>query len=333
MMYAKKTDFVESLTDGVCTHDEIRQIVGVALGHADLRSAIDEYLARSLVHLIVDEAFDLNGLDARLVRRVVESGVSVTLVGDPWQALYEWRGARPDMVHQLLHDYAFVTLPMHTFFRFKTSETISLARNLRDGQPVALTASTGDPEVVLASEWDHLLAAGRDVIPLSFGQLDCQTDAAVTLLLDEVARARLGQASLYLPEAHRCLRRDPSSLDVSGVLLLLRDPTVDIGDVMAALRTATKVQLQRQPSLPTARLASRLERLTLLRRWLTVDARHVPGLSFHQAKGREWRCVDVALDATARAALAAGLDGTREADRKLYVALTRGSVSTRVRPI
>jgi DNA helicase-2/ATP-dependent DNA helicase PcrA len=333
MMYAKRADFVESLADGVCTHDEIRQIVGLALGRADLRDAIDEYLARSFAHLIVDEAFDLNGLDALLVRRVVESGVGVTLVGDPWQALYEWRGARPDMVHQLLHDYSFETLPMHTSFRFKTSDTMNLARDLRHGQGVVLPATTGDADVVLASEWEHLVAAGDDVIPLSFGQFDCQTDAAVTLLLDEVARARLGKGALNLPEAHRCLRRDPEVLGVADVLELLRDPSVGITAVMTALREATKVQGQRRPSLPAARVVSRCDRLTLLRQWLTVDGRYVPGLSFHQAKGREWGRVDVALGATARAALGAGLDGTKEDHRKLYVALTRGSTSTRVRPI
>jgi DNA helicase-2/ATP-dependent DNA helicase PcrA len=106
MQYAKRQDYVDSLTEGVCTHDEIRQLVGVALGRPDLRLAIDDYLSRSFAHLVVDEAFDLNGLDTLVVRRAIESGVGITLVGDPWQALYEWRGARPDMVHQLLADYS-----------------------------------------------------------------------------------------------------------------------------------------------------------------------------------------------------------------------------------
>ena len=193
------------------------------------------------------------------------------------------------MVHKLLHDYAFETLPMHTSFRFKTNETIELADALRARQPVTLLPGTGEADIVLASEWDHLLAAGGDVIPLSFGQLDCQTDAAITLLLDEVARARLGERALYLPEARRCLRRDPETLNFADVLDLLRDTSVAVIDVMTSLRDAAKVQGQRRPSLPAARVASRLDRLALLRAWLTVDRLYVPGLSFHQAKGREWR--------------------------------------------
>lgn len=335
MMYANRQAFVDSLVEGVCTHDEIRQIVGAALGQQDLRAAIDEYLGRSLAHLIVDETFDLNGLDALIVRRVIESGVAVTLVGDPWQALYEWRGARPDMVHQLLADYQFVTLPMHTSFRFKTAETVALARDLRQGRGVTLPpAKTDDVNVVLGSEWEHLLAAGGDVVPLSFGQFDCQTDAAICLLLDEVTRLRLGARALYLPEAYRCLRREPESLDrLPYVLERLRDHSVALTEVMADLREATKIQGNRRPSLPGARLESRLARLSLLRQWLFVEDRYVPGLTFHQAKGREWAHVDVALDSAAQATLASGLDGTKEADRKLYVGLTRGSMSTRVRAI
>ncbi len=37
MSYGKKQDYVNSLVEGVCTHDEIRQLVGLALGRNDLR--------------------------------------------------------------------------------------------------------------------------------------------------------------------------------------------------------------------------------------------------------------------------------------------------------
>lgn len=81
------------------------------------------------------------------------------------------------------------------------------------------------------------------------------------------------------------------------------------------------------------RIASRLDRLRLLRQWLTTDDHYVPGITFHQAKGQEWDDVDVALDATARGRIRAGLDVALEADRKLYVALTRGAHRARLRPI
>lgn len=333
MPYAKREDFVESLIDGVCTHDEIRQLVGLALGRPELRDAIDDYLARSMVHLIVDEAFDLNGLDTLLVRRAIAAGVGVTLVGDPWQALYEWRGARPDLVDLLLQDHAFTTLPIHQSFRFKCAQTRQLAADLRDGLGVTIAPSQGTADVVLASEWEHLQTAGLDVIPLSFGQLDCQTDASLTLLLDAVVRARLGLRALNRTEALRCLRRDEENLDLEPILSMLREPAIGIDQVMEPLRLATKVGNARRPSLPANRMPSRLARLALLRDWLTADREYIAGVTFHQAKGREWRSVDVALNGRALAILAAGLTREVEDHRKIYVGLTRASHSTRLRPI
>lgn len=333
MLFAKKDDWIASLSEGVCTHDEIRQIVGLALGKIDLRDAIDAYLQRSFKHVIVDEAFDLNGLDALLVRRAIESGVGVTLVGDPWQALYEWRGARPDMVHEILADYNFDDFPIPRSYRFKTDETIELARSLRAREPVVVPQAKTRPDVVIAAEWDHLPTSGPDVIPLSFGQLDCQADASLSLLLDQVTRARLGIESLGQAEAMRCLRREQETLDLQSSLTILRNPAIALEEVMDHLRSATKVSGRRKPSLPAKRVPSRLLRLALLRGWIITEQSYVPGLTFHQAKGREWGTVDVALAAAAQRALAKGLDPTNELHRKIYVGLTRGIRATRLRAI
>lgn len=333
MPYKNRDDWVESLVDGVCTHDEIRQIVGLALGNPQLRTDIDAYLSRTFHHLIVDEAFDLNGLDSLMVRRCIESAMAVTLVGDPWQALYEWRGARPDMVQKILTDYKFDVLKISESFRFKSNETVELARALRAQEPVSIPPATAQPDVVIAAEWDHLPESGPDVIPLSFGQLDCQTDAAISLLLDVVTRARLGEPALGQAEAIRCLRRDRDTLDLSGPLDALRDPAVALEDVMDLLRITAKVDERRKPSLPAARKASRIARLGLLRRWLQVEMVYVPGLTFHQAKGKEWNSVDIALDQASRASLSAGLNPKNEDDRKIYVGATRGAISTRLRTL
>ncbi|WP_420637735.1 UvrD-helicase domain-containing protein [Candidatus Poriferisocius sp.] len=333
MPYRRKDDWMERLLNGVCTHDEIRQIVGLALGKPDLRHAIDTYLARTYHHLIVDEVFDLNGLDAHLVRRCIEAGLNVTLVGDPWQALYEWRGARPDMVHDLLDDYPFDRYSISNSFRFKTSESIELARSLRAREAVSIPNAMTQPDVVLAAEWDHIPASGPDAIPLSFGQLDCQTDAAIALLLNVVAQARLGVAALGQAEAARCLRRDREEIDLDVPLQQLRDPAVPREEVMEALRVATKVGGERKPALPAARRSSRLDRLDLLRYWLLTEKCYVPGLTFHQAKGKEWPHVHIALNVESRAALAQGLDPQIEDHRKIYVGSTRGILSTQLRPL
>jgi UvrD/REP helicase N-terminal domain len=48
--------------------------------------------------LVVDEVFDANRLDLAIVELAMESGLEVTIIGDPWQALYGFRGARPEDV-------------------------------------------------------------------------------------------------------------------------------------------------------------------------------------------------------------------------------------------
>ena len=333
MPFNARAFYVEALQQGICTHDEIRQLVGVALGRPDLSARVDEFLARSCAHLIVDEAFDLNGLDAVLIERAIRVNIGVTLVGDPWQALYEWRGARPEMVHRLVVDHHFRVFPMTESFRFQSAETINLAARLRDRQPVDLVIGDDDAEVVLAAEWEHVLRAGDNLIPQSFGQLDCQTDASLTLLLDEVLRARLNVRALGLPEAMACLRRNESTVDLAATLATLRDASMAVSDVMEVLREATRVATIRLPSLPPARRPSRLERLDRIRQWFLASEPHILGLSFHQAKGRQWSRVDVALDEEALAVLRVGLNEQLEGHRKLYVALTRGSHRTRLRPV
>lgn len=333
MPYGKKDEFVEALRAGVVTHDEVRQLVGLALGSPRLGPELDAFIGRTFSHLIVDEVFDVNGLDARLIERFVVAGSNVALLGDPWQALYEWRGARPDLVHRLLDRHSFRRLPMLKSFRFVEHEVRQLALDLRQRRPVTLDEGGHDAEVVLASAWDDLLRAGSDVIPLSFGRLECQTDASIALILDCVARTRMGIAGLGIREAMRCLRRDPESVDLTATLDLLRDTDVPIEDVLAELRLATRVAGTRRPALPRARRGSRIVRLQRLREWLVGRDAGIPGLSFHQAKGQQWRRVDVALDPSSLSVLARGLDPSEEDHRKLYVALTRGSHATRLRRI
>lgn len=46
--------------------------------------------------VIADEAQDMSAAEFRLIRKWGEAAGASILVGDPWQALYDWRGADPD---------------------------------------------------------------------------------------------------------------------------------------------------------------------------------------------------------------------------------------------
>lgn len=63
-----------------------------------MREAVADLFSSSVGHVVVDEVFDANPLDLALVILACDAGIAVTLIGDPSQALYGFRGARPDLV-------------------------------------------------------------------------------------------------------------------------------------------------------------------------------------------------------------------------------------------
>ncbi|MFI0454163.1 3'-5' exonuclease [Actinomadura sp. 6N118] len=63
-------------------------------------------------------------------------------------------------------------------------------------------------------------------------------------------------------------------------------------------------------------------------RLLQEEARFIPCLTIHQAKGREWNEVGVRLTEAETDLLRDGLSSAEENHRKLYVALTRARRST-----
>lgn len=93
-----------------------------------LRSSdTQRYVADKVDHLIVDEAQDMNGIQIALLRILAGTRGKVMLVGDEDQAIYDWRGSKPDyLTRGFEKDFSSAiryTLP-HTF-RF--GHTLSLA--------------------------------------------------------------------------------------------------------------------------------------------------------------------------------------------------------------
>lgn len=104
----------------VCTAD-VRAILRAALADAAIRSVVVKYRQRTVAHLLVDEVFDADELDLDLIRLHCEADIPVTVVGDRWQALYEWREAMPDMVSDsLLGDLGFEHTEILHSHRYKT---------------------------------------------------------------------------------------------------------------------------------------------------------------------------------------------------------------------
>ncbi len=65
---------------------------------------LEQWRAR-IRYLLVDEYQDTNGAQYALVKLLVGNRQGLTVVGDDDQSIYAWRGARPENLAQLQHDY------------------------------------------------------------------------------------------------------------------------------------------------------------------------------------------------------------------------------------
>ncbi|KAB8197657.1 AAA family ATPase [Nonomuraea phyllanthi] len=326
--------FREATNAGICTHEDVRSIIDAAFGDAELSEVLVRRIQATIQNLIVDEIFDANRLDLRLIGRAISNGVNVTVIGDPWQALYLFRGAGPHLVPRLVEHFHLRSYQLTRSFRFITEQCVDLARDLRAGKSIDLPIHTGGPlDMVLARKWDTLWEIGGDILPLSFGSPRTVERAAALLLLDIVTTSALGRRAVFTVEALATLgitdpaaptRLDPQLFDV---LTTLRSTTASaINDAWDQLVKAVQTESPRQFR---DRHATYTRPLSHLRSYLQRDvSRPVPAVTVHQAKGREWPRVGVRLTSVEKAALSTGLNEGNDDHRIIYVALTRGKSMT-----
>lgn len=325
---------LECLRAGVCTHEDVRGVLAGALQVSGLRQAVTTRLAATVNALIVDEVFDANDLDLAVIRIAADSGANVTLIGDPWQALYRFRGARPELVPALLATVQARTAPLTRSFRWTTSGQRQLASDLRNGSPVELARADtlSGMDVVLATHWKPLWLAPSNVLPLAFSSARWNIpEAGATLLLDFLTRSLFSTPAATRDDALATLRIDPYALDrLDGLWPAVVDTLRAPGS--AALTAAYNaivdtVATQSSTTFPKSR-ANYTERLGWLRDRLTARLDLVPGMTIHQAKGREWDRVGLVLTDDHVAQLGDGIGHAEATHRLLYVACTRARAHT-----
>ncbi|WJJ09971.1 UvrD-helicase domain-containing protein [Prescottella equi] len=320
------------LQAGIVSHGDVREVLTQALEVAELRDYVANWLAGSFRHLIIDEVYDAASLDLKVALLAAEAGLGVTVVGDPRQALYGWRGATPEKVAVLLSSTSdtFAGYEQTASFRFSGDQMPVLARTLRDGKSATIPhVSSHDVDVALARQWSSLWTAGDNVLPLAYRNINNSTDAAINLLLDVLTQAQLGRASYGREAAITQLRLDRDRLISKQAQTLRpllehlrsgRDPQ----DVLEGVRDAVVVLgAPRRPNrLKALTEAARVEELRSLAVRLQQPSL-VPGLTVHQAKGGEWPRVGVILTEYESQLLATGLRELEGDDCVVYVALTR----------
>lgn len=328
-MYPRREEYAELVGAGVCTHEEIRSLLTQALQLPGVREHMRNRFALSASALVIDEIFDANGLDLELVQIAIEADIPVTVIGDPWQALYGFRGAQPNLVPGVVTGASMSTMPLTRSFRWRTDQQRDLADTLRAGQPVRLErGSSTAASVVLSRDWDSLWETGPHVLPLAFKTMHSNTPyATATLLLNALTMGRFGTNATFLTEAMMTLgianQAAVTSLDrgLQDILTALSTvgPAAAKGLWPELVRVVKTVAPREIKTNAHANYTVRLEQIARRAREDVV----VPGMTVHQAKGREWPVVGVRLSAKDEKALGQGLDPTNEHHRRLYVALTR----------
>lgn len=329
------TDHRTVLDTGAVSHEDVRNILRSALQLDDLQQLAADWLSENYRALVIDEVYDADDLDLYVAYLAAEAGLSVTVIGDPWQALYKWRGAKPEVVEKLLTGTSeqFKAYEQPESFRFRGDQMPRLAIDLRAGLGASLPeVISSHIDVALARNWTQLWSVGDNILPLSFHTVNNATDAALNLLLDVVTRSRMGTESYGREGAITKLGLDREQFlakqdEVFGPLIAdLRDGKAAVL-VLDELREAIKALGVRRPSrlsdeketaaeTQLARLAARLDKTAV-----------VPGLTIFQAKGREWDRVGVVLSRAQVTTLASGLHELDEEHSIIYVAITRARLA------
>ncbi|NLT55125.1 MAG: UvrD-helicase domain-containing protein [Actinomycetales bacterium] len=319
---------------GACTHDDVRQAMNLLLQQNAVQEAVSDRLERTIRALIVDEVFDANELDLAIVRAAARADVDITLVGDPWQAIYEFRGARSALIEPFVQELRLKTYPLTESFRWESTEQQALADTLRAGRPVLLTPlpdTIEEPaDVILGARWDTLWTLGDHVLPLAFlSSTTTPEEAAVTLLLNRMTRRAFTRQATFVGDALVTL----ATADTFRV----EDLDDPLAQILEQLASATDTQTTESvwPALTEIVAAvshrrPRVENLSCVRYLRLLHDRLgkpssalIPALTVHQAKGGEWPVVAVHLAVTERRQLAAGLSVNTADDRLIYVACTR----------
>lgn len=333
------TEIVPRLREGTCTHDDVRTVLRAAIEVESFADFVRDRLHQRVRALIVDEVFDANDLDLKIIEMTMEAGIDTTFVGDPWQALFVFRGARPEEVRDLVARRGVRVLPLTHSFRWLTSEQEDMAGALRERQPVAIpvlpAADASTCDAVLALQWKPLWELGDSVLPLAFGSFKgTHEEAAATLMLSHITRTIFGMDATYLREALTSL-----AITDDELLPFLQPAMQEVVDVLSASHATAPKEAYEMLRTMLAEVSPRelrrthhayTRRLKLIQRRLMASTQLVPGLTTHQSKGQEWDVVGLRLTDTQRLALATGLDPANDDHRKLYVGATRARSATRI---
>jgi len=135
-------------------------------------AAVQERWQNRVHYLLVDEYQDTNTSQYLLVKLLVGGRNGLTVVGDDDQSIYAWRGARPENMLQLQHDYP----------RLKV---IKLEQNYRSSNIILRAANTliaNNPHLYEKSLWSEL-GLGEPMRVLAMPDQEAEVERIATEIL------------------------------------------------------------------------------------------------------------------------------------------------------
>ena len=128
---------------GLMTHSDCAYVAARLLKDDDWRDRIAAGFGARFSNLLIDEVQDIGTFRLKALLNLAElSDVDVFLVGDPDQAIYQFRGATPSQISDLVEERNFVSYPVPKTYRFgqsicEASEAFSTQedRTLRPDEP------------------------------------------------------------------------------------------------------------------------------------------------------------------------------------------------------
>lgn len=104
-------------------HEAVRLLEAASAGPTDPSVAVRAHVAESVRYVVVDEYQDVNPLQERLIRALIQFGANLCVVGDDDQTIYQWRGSEVSNILTFAGRYPGV-------------EQVTLAENFRSSPGV-----------------------------------------------------------------------------------------------------------------------------------------------------------------------------------------------------
>ncbi|MFY0663858.1 MAG: ATP-dependent helicase [Natronospirillum sp.] len=217
------------------------------------RSDIAAQFANHLDHIVVDEFQDINAIQHLLLETLSGERATVTVVGDPDQTIYEFRGSDPSfMLHQFPERYpnSHVHTLSHTF---RYGPQVALAANHliqhnQGRQPVLTCAhdSTPDTALHLHRVTDETAALVQQITQLR-AQRPLSDIAVLHRLWAQAARLELQLLTLNIPFHLETERGVLQRHELQPLLLLLSIASGRFASLNKAARTQAWMTLLTQP--------------------------------------------------------------------------------------